>query len=281
MKKMIFLTLLAAPLLACGQNPVLNGGFENWTSGEPDGWTTSNIPGFATTISQGTPPYNGLYAARGEVAVTTVGNITPVLTSTDSVGNGFPVSQPYGLLQFYYTFTQSGNTFFYAAATLLDSAGAGIAVAYFTATAPVSSWTLATVPFIYSGSTPKSGVVLFSTADTSSITPVAGNAFMVDDVSLTGAVGVTETDPGTGIDRLAPNPAQDAVTLYYSASTTDDLAVGIYDMRGDRVKSLVIPGEVPGRHKADLDVTALPAGMYVIRLEAAGTFSRSKLAVVR
>jgi len=281
MKKMIFLTLLATPLLTRAQNPVVNGGFENWTSGEPDGWTTSNIPGFATTISQGTPPHGGMYAARGEVAVSTVGNITPVLTSTDSVGNGFPVSQAYGNLQFYYKFTQSGNTFFYAAATLLDSTGAGVAVAYFTATASVSSWTLASVPVVYTGGAPKSGVILFSTADTSSITPVAGNMFFVDDVALTGTVGMPEADPRPGIERLAPNPAQDAVALYYSATTFDDLAVGIYDLRGNRVKSFVIPGEVPGRHKADLDVATLPAGMYLVRLAAAGTVSYSKLAVVR
>jgi hypothetical protein len=29
-----------------------NAGFENWTGGEPDGWTSNNIPSLLTTVTQ-------------------------------------------------------------------------------------------------------------------------------------------------------------------------------------------------------------------------------------
>src|SRR5262245_33366186 len=101
MKKNLLLMLLLAGFLGTSyaQN-VPNGGFEAWTAGEPDSWLTSNIPTFATPVTQETPPYAGTFAVRGTVVTSIAGPVPPLVASTDLSGNGFPISQAYGTFSF-------------------------------------------------------------------------------------------------------------------------------------------------------------------------------------
>lgn len=95
---------------------------------------------------------------------------------------------------------------------------------------------------------------------------------------------VYATDPFVGIAappaapadsrlRLGPNPARDRITIHSSLLP----ATGhLYDAAGRRVRSFAVLSS-----PLALDVSALPAGAYVVCLRAAGTTLRSPLLVTR
>lgn len=60
------MSLLAILLLALGgQAQVPNGGFEDWTAGNPNGWLTPNVPGFLPQ-SPNLPPATPVVLQPGE-----------------------------------------------------------------------------------------------------------------------------------------------------------------------------------------------------------------------
>jgi hypothetical protein len=95
----------------------------------------------------------------------------------------------------------------------------------------------------------------------------------------------------TGVKRLAlaartANPARGAMTLDYSIPARGLVKLQIYDLGGRRVRTLV-EGEVDGgRWSAhwdgrDDDGRAAPSGVYLVRLEAAGSARSVKTTLLR
>jgi hypothetical protein len=264
------------------QNPVPNAGFENWTAGEPDDWFTSNISGLAVGVTQTTPAYSGSLAAKGEVIALPTTALPPLLSSTDMSGTGFPVSQLYNAVNFYYKYTHAGSAYFFMAASVLDASQVGVAGAYFATSATANSYTLASVPFINFGSNPAECIIQFTIADSVSAVPAQGNTFVVDEVSLTGTVGIDEAaTPAHRIEKVNPNPAADLVTVYYETISAGDLHFDVVDLHGRQVTAFPVPMEIPGRHKMDFDVSRLPAGLYFLRMRSVDGLSTIPLSVVR
>ncbi len=57
----LFIVLL---MTGASYGQVQNGGFEEWTDGNPDGWLTYNIPGFLTLVERSNSHYEGNFSAR-------------------------------------------------------------------------------------------------------------------------------------------------------------------------------------------------------------------------
>ena len=129
-------SLLIAFSLVRAQN-VPNGGFETWTSGEPNGWTTDNFPPLYLVI-QTTPAHGGSFAAKGAVLAGLP--LPPVLSSTDSAGNGFAVTQAYSTLSFYYKTNLSGTHALIAVVTMLDAIDSTVGTGAVVITGTVNSF---------------------------------------------------------------------------------------------------------------------------------------------
>ena len=102
MKKftLIFLFILSAAI--CAAQNVPNGGFEDWTDGEPNDWTTSNVTGFAS-VTQEDPGNSGSYALRMQSVEMGGENVTPkIIANGGEEGRGFPISEKFDLFEFYY-----------------------------------------------------------------------------------------------------------------------------------------------------------------------------------
>jgi hypothetical protein len=69
---LFMVTFLLPPTLHAQVIP--NGGFENWTNGNPDNWRTNNAPSVYLPITQSSTAYSGSYSAMGTI-------ITQVLIS--------------------------------------------------------------------------------------------------------------------------------------------------------------------------------------------------------
>jgi hypothetical protein len=198
------------------QNPVPNPGFENWTSGNPDDWTANNFGPGASPVMQTIPPNSGNLAVRGEVIPVGAISFFPILSSTNASAMGFPVSQQYAALSFYYKTNITGTSAFNAIVGINDAAGNTIGAGAMLFTGVISTYTLASIPIFYTGGNPAECVIAFTIGDTLGV-PAVGNFFIVDDVSLSGSVGIEEELPAAlAIEKLQPNPATEVSSVYYS-----------------------------------------------------------------
>ncbi len=273
MKKNLLLIYFACIVSATyAQNPVPNPSFESWTSGEPDSWLTNNIPGTAVFVTQVSPGNTGSSAARGDVMTITPPGLvlSPYLSSTDNSANGFPVNKPYGTMSCYYKFNPASGDMFQITVLMEDGAGNAVGAGSIIITNATSNFTLTNVPIFYIDTSNVSKcTIMFSIADS------AGNAHMnsyyiVDDVSLSGSVGINELS-NSSIQNMSvmPNPASSQISVSYSLLQSNDAELSIIDMTGRKVQTMKLNNMAPGKHSTLLDVSSLKDGLYLCRLTTA------------
>lgn len=285
MKKNLLLILILFTFgfssVLVAQNPVPNPGFENWTSGNPDNWLTNNAPGFAVPVTQASP-HSGTFALKGEVVSTLAGNFSPIVSSTDMSGSGFPVNQAYATLSFYYKFNKVTTGIFGAYVAMSETGGGGGAAGQIF-TSSVTSFTQASLPIYYQTTNPDTCTILFTINDTVAASPAVGNYFIIDDVALSGLVGVQEQQPVAAmiITNVQPNPVRGISYIYYSLPQSGDIKFELYDVTGKTYKTIDIPSETAGRHKIELDASDLPGGIYLLRMTAANAVSTTKVQVLK
>ena len=106
---LIFLVAFICGFALTAHAQIPNPGFENWTSGNPDGWGTSNaFPAGMINVTQTTDCHSGSYAVRGDVINFFGTPMGPAIQSGPG-GKGFPVSEQYHSLELYYKFTPIGG----------------------------------------------------------------------------------------------------------------------------------------------------------------------------
>ncbi|WP_420455335.1 S8 family serine peptidase [Rubrivirga sp.] len=88
--------------------------------------------------------------------------------------------------------------------------------------------------------------------------------------------GVTEV----GLDAVAPNPSSGGARVSFAVPEAGAVRVSVIDVRGREVAVLMDGSVSAGRHEARLD-GGLAAGVYVVRLEAAGQVLTRQAVVVR
>ena len=86
--------------------------------------------------------------------------------------------------------------------------------------------------------------------------------------------------PAVRLEAPAPNPAYETTTLRFTLDEAAAVRLAVYDVLG---REMTVAAEGPraaGTHAIALDVAALPPGVYVVRLEAAGQARTQRLSVV-
>jgi photosystem II stability/assembly factor-like uncharacterized protein len=83
------------------------------------------------------------------------------------------------------------------------------------------------------------------------------------------------------LEQNYPNPVATATAIAYTLPRRGRATLAVYDMLGRRVAVLADAWQAPGRHVARWDASALPAGMYLCRLDAAGISRSRVLSVAR
>ena len=79
---------------------------------------------------------------------------------------------------------------------------------------------------------------------------------------------------------VAPNPAADRAAVRFVLDRPADVAARVYDVLGREVLAADAPFAA-GDHALSLDVSGLPAGLYVVRLAAGGEVLAGRFTVVR
>jgi len=80
---------------------------------------------------------------------------------------------------------------------------------------------------------------------------------------------------------VAPNPAGAAAAIRYTLPAAGAARLVVYDVAGRAVATLADGERTAGAHEAALDTRGLSAGVYVVRLEAAGATRVQRFVVAR
>jgi len=261
---------------------ILNAGFEDWTSVNPDNWFTTNAPPTYTNVVQSSTAHTGASAVQGTV-INLVGFLIEPVIQSGIDARGFPYSgRPASFSGFYQFFPQGGDQF--GINVILFAGGVnGTAVAFAAAELPttVASYTAFDLPFSYvSGSNPDTCVIQFLiTGPTPGPNWHEGSYFLLDDISFSGTVSVDEGSPGipaaTALLQNYPNPFNPKTTIRFDLAGSGMTTLSVYDVLGNEVATLLHQYLTPGRHEVAFDGTGLASGVYLYMLRT-GAFVQTR-----
>ncbi|MGA3244406.1 MAG: T9SS type A sorting domain-containing protein [Bacteroidota bacterium] len=271
---LFFALLLCCAIPLFGQIP--NASFENWTSGSPDNWITTNSPPVYINITKSTVAHAGSSAVRGDVvALTGTSIVMPPFLQSGANGSGFTYNQRPAAFNGWYQFspaTSSGDQFIVNVILFKGlSRGTPIGIASALITASSSAYKQFSLPFIYiSGDLPDTCVIQFQIAGTTG-QPHLGSYFIVDDLSfgsLGTAVENTSVANAFGLDQNYPNPFNPSTAISYQLSAKSFVSLRVFNILGAEVATLVEGQKEAGRHTMSWNASSLPSGMYLYQLTA-------------
>jgi hypothetical protein len=81
------------------------------------------------------------------------------------------------------------------------------------------------------------------------------------------------------LDQNYPNPFNPTTTIEFAIMREATVALDLYNILGQRVRTLVEGDLPPGEYRVELDATDLPSGVYLYRLRA-DTFTQTRKLVL-
>jgi hypothetical protein len=275
------LILVVALITTGAYAQIPNGGFESWTSVDPDSWATSNAAPVYTNVVKSATAHSGSISARGDVIALGPGTIQPVLQS-GAGGLGTPVSTRYAAVTGWYQLTAVGNDRMSCNFNLFKN---GVPIATGATLLPAAaSWTQFNVPFGYYGAgVPDTCILQIMIVRSGGGSPSVGSWFLVDDLSLTGVNAVEEaaTPLRFSLEQNFPNPFNPTTVVTYQLPIAAQVRLSIYNLLGQEIAVLVNGQKTPGTHEATFDAANHPSGMYLYRLQAGSYVQTRTMILVR
>ncbi len=115
--------------------------------------------------------------------------------------------------------------------------------------------------------------------------PVAGEVvtWTVENRTSGGSATTTMSAGATGAASLGvfPNPFEAQTAVRFELSADSDVRVAVYDVLGREVAVLAEGAVEAGAHEATLDGSALPNGVYLVRLEANGQVQTHRVTLLK
>lgn len=272
MKTKIF-TLTLALFFAAFLNAqtVPNGGFEAWTDGEPNEWTTSNLPGNAT-ITQSDDSYSGSYALHGQTDPDET-FIPEIISGYDNFG--IPVSENYEQLKFHYKYIEDGSDKMVILISISNENYITLGSGYLEIEDEVEDYTLAVIPISYTlPGTAAHAIIQIALVDGfGSGPPSADTYFIIDDVDFTGTTGIDDQVSEAKI-TIYPNPTTDHFKINIPEDDNYN-ELEVINQVGQKIYSHTINSS----GKTMTVTTDLEAGIYFVRLTGEGIIATEKIII--
>ncbi|MEA3480123.1 MAG: T9SS type A sorting domain-containing protein, partial [Bacteroidota bacterium] len=91
-------------------------------------------------------------------------------------------------------------------------------------------------------------------------------------------VGVHETSISDY--KIYPNPCSGTAKIRYRIQDAGYRMIGLFSIEGRKIRELVHEKKIPGEYEIVIDVSDLPDGLYIIRLQAGNDVRMQKLVVI-
>jgi hypothetical protein len=101
---------------------------------------------------------------------------------------------------------------------------------------------------------------------------------MVGSITVTEASGFDENNISANILKCFPNPFLNKTTISYELPSNNNVNISVTDMSGRAVLEIV-KYQVKGPQYEQIDMNALPAGMYILNVNLVGIESKSMVLV--
>ena len=82
-------------------------------------------------------------------------------------------------------------------------------------------------------------------------------------------------------DGVYPNPISNSASIYVTLLERQRVSLKIFDPAGKLVSTLIDGFMETGEHKTEWNATRVRSGVYILRLQTAGSFETRKLIVAR
>jgi len=100
------------------------------------------------------------------------------------------------------------------------------------------------------------------------------NNLFVDDINMTGTVGLNEQNTDFYGAMIYPNPSNGQTTLTYTDRGSQSMVISLTDLSGRVVKTWKPNNAAPGVQRIEIETTDLSTGAYLITLDS-GSYSRT------
>jgi hypothetical protein len=285
MQRYVFILLVLASVVLVGWDKgiaqIPNASFENWSGGDPVGWNTSNSPPSVINVTQSSDAHAGTSSIAGSVISVSGFPFGPVIIA-GSDGTGFPVNTQQPALHGWYKFTSvSSDNFLVNIAMINADSGVGGGSFVSTTTQSVYKEFVLNISYLYP--TIPDTCQLTATIVGSGGVPHIGSTFVIDDLSF-GAVTSVDDKGNLIPNEFAllqnyPNPFNPTTMIQYALPHAANVHLGVYDLLGKEVATLVDGHQDAGSYRAELHASQLPSGIYFYRLQA-GQFSEVRKLVL-
>lgn len=277
----IIATLFAVPAVMTLAAQVPNNSFENWTAGEPDNWQTSNNnTANIINVTQVNNAHGGSYALRMDTWTSQNFWFSPVIACPQT-GTYFPVSGAAPVFTGWYISNFVGGDKL-SVTEAMEQNGNGVGGGTLDITNNTSVYQQFSIPLMYSPSNavPDSaaiGMAIYTSND-NAIGLHQGSYVILDDLQLL-PTGISEPAAVTSIENIYPNPANGTSWVEYSLTNAADVSLGVFDVNGNCVQSLVNLQQSPGRFRVAVETATLASGIYILRLQTGDACVTKKLLV--
>jgi hypothetical protein len=274
-----FIVVGLTSFLGFAQNPIPNPGFENWTMGNPDGWYTSNAPGF-NAITQSSTAHSGVSAMRGEVLNGGGFPIPPYAYTGSQLDPGFSVSQRYSRLTGYYQFSPASANDSLSISVAMVKDGIGIGAGNLFIHNPASSYMQFSADIVYGPTDVPDTCVIYVTILSSTGLPTVGSTFLLDDLAFSVTSDIRKKEDANLVQEFQlkqnyPNPFNPTTNIEFSIPKLSNVKLIIYNQLGQTVATLVNERLSAGNYSVDWNAEGFPSGVYFYRITA-GDFTQTR-----
>ena len=83
------------------------------------------------------------------------------------------------------------------------------------------------------------------------------------------------------IEKVYPNPFNSNVRIDYRLGKLSDVAISVFDLSGRRITNDIRKAVQAGVHSYSYDASALPSGIYMVRMRAGAVTRTVKIVCVK